>query len=386
VVVTAAALGAATLLLDTAARREREARQGETDARLRAEENYRLAREAVDRYFTRVGDDARLKGHGLEPLRKDLLEQAGDFYERLARAEGPGGGPAVEAERGHASLRLAEITASTGDRPRALRLAREGRDVFERLVREHPGDGEYRDALAACLDRLGAYCRESGEMGAAKEALDRSVALREQGARDRPDAPEQRYRLAVTLGGLGWWYTDNGRRDEAAATLERALALSESLTRDRPDSVEYRGQLAATLQHLGRLRAGAGQTDRAAAAWEKALPLFEALARERPEEPECQSQLALTLYNLAALYSNTRRPDRVKAVCEQALPVCDRLVAEHPDVPAYRDRRASVRSLLAVALALLGEYRQAAAEAESLASGPVTDGLVWYNAACGFAV
>ena len=56
--------------------------QGQTQAalteaeqqKIRAEENFNRAREAVDMYLTRVSEDQLLNEPGLQPLRRDLLE------------------------------------------------------------------------------------------------------------------------------------------------------------------------------------------------------------------------------------------------------------------------------------------------------------------------
>src|SRR5262249_37159286 len=46
----------------------------------RAEAGFRMARDTVDRFFTQVGDSPQLKAQGLEKFRKDLLQNAKEFY------------------------------------------------------------------------------------------------------------------------------------------------------------------------------------------------------------------------------------------------------------------------------------------------------------------
>ena len=65
--------------------------------RLRAEDNFRLARKAVDQYLTRVGDSPELKAKGLEKLRRQLFGTARDFYEQFATQRGDD--PAVRSDR-----------------------------------------------------------------------------------------------------------------------------------------------------------------------------------------------------------------------------------------------------------------------------------------------
>ena len=55
----------------------------------RALRNFRQAREAVDSLLTTVSENAALKAQNLEPLRRELLRTARDFYSKSGAA-GPG--------------------------------------------------------------------------------------------------------------------------------------------------------------------------------------------------------------------------------------------------------------------------------------------------------
>jgi hypothetical protein len=73
----------------TAARDAEGAARRNADAqRLHAEANFKKAREAVDEYFTKVSESKLLNVPGLQPLRKDLLESAGKYYEQFLRDRG----------------------------------------------------------------------------------------------------------------------------------------------------------------------------------------------------------------------------------------------------------------------------------------------------------
>ena len=108
----------------------------EAKARSHAEANFQTAREAVDRFFKKVSDDPRLKAHGLERLRQDLLRQAQSYYERFVTD--PSTTPEVEAERGLTYLQLAKITAALGQTAEAIPLSKQARKIFEMLARDHP--------------------------------------------------------------------------------------------------------------------------------------------------------------------------------------------------------------------------------------------------------
>ncbi len=92
--------------------------------RKRAEENFREARQAVDHYFTLISESRLMDVPGAEPLRKELLNAALDYYRKLPKAES--GDAEVQAELAAAFLRMAQ----NPERYRGWRLAahiREGR-------------------------------------------------------------------------------------------------------------------------------------------------------------------------------------------------------------------------------------------------------------------
>ena len=88
-------------------------KQTEIEAqRERAEENFRLARDAVDRYLTEVAESPDLAAHGLEPLRRRLLDTAREFYRTFV--ERGAGAPELRDELGVAHVRLGNISRIIG--------------------------------------------------------------------------------------------------------------------------------------------------------------------------------------------------------------------------------------------------------------------------------
>ena len=60
-----------------------EQRESAERQRERAEANFAKARAAVDEYFTRVSEDQLMTAPGLQPLRRELLRSALEFYEQF---------------------------------------------------------------------------------------------------------------------------------------------------------------------------------------------------------------------------------------------------------------------------------------------------------------
>ncbi len=79
----------------------------EARARERAEDNYRLARRAVDDYLTKVSQDRLINVPGLQPLREKLLDSARRFYQEFLDRQGDD--PGLRAEAARSYMRMGEV-------------------------------------------------------------------------------------------------------------------------------------------------------------------------------------------------------------------------------------------------------------------------------------
>ena len=119
---------AAAVAVDRARRRESQARRAESTARAeassqrdRAESNFRMARQAVEDYLTRVSESVLLKAQDrqdLRELRRQLLEDALRYYQGFI--ERGGAEPARCADLAEAYSKVALITEEIGSKDQAL--------------------------------------------------------------------------------------------------------------------------------------------------------------------------------------------------------------------------------------------------------------------------
>lgn len=387
VLVATVSLAVATGLLTAANERERSARAAEEQARLKAQENFRLAREAVDRGFTRVSESPEMRAFGLERLRTELLGQAKDFYENFAHASTDE--PSLQAESGRAHLRLARLTADTGDQDVALRYCEQARATFARLAGTSPEAVDYQDGLAEALATEGFLYQEVARLEQASAAYAEAVAIRERLA-SNPGSPDFRFRLAQVLNGAGKVYCSGlGRVAEGEAAYERARAIARELAREHPGVPAYVRVQAESLRNLAQSRFARREPAKAGAYLEQALVLREQLAREQPNSPEALYDLCHTLHELTLNSDNMGQIERARDYCERARPISGRLVREHPDVPAHRDLDANIRVDYATLLVRSAEPVRAAAELDDMRREPANQlasrfnaRLVLYNAAC----
>jgi serine/threonine protein kinase len=350
----------------------------------RAEENFMLAREAVDQSFTQISESPQLKAHGLEKLRLALLAQAKSYYERFVQAES--GRAEVNAELGRAYLRLAEITADTGERHRAIEYYQRAREVFEQLAEQAPDETAYRDGLANVLSVLAENYRMVRWIPEAKSAWETAVSIREKLAGEQPESLTYRYRWAVSLRELGEFYSLEIDKNRSEQLLQKALSLCEALVQADPRNADYRYALARTLSALAYLQSWTNLQKEAEATFDKALNQYQALLHESPDVLEYLQWQGATYQDLASLLTNVRKPNEARRAVEKALTIRERLALEHPDVVRYSQELADTRVINAVTLAQLGDYVQASAQTdEALAKAPPGYELAYYNGACAYA-
>jgi eukaryotic-like serine/threonine-protein kinase len=326
VLVATAALGAATLLLQRANDREQ---------RLRtiAEQNFQLARDAVDRYFTKVSESSELKAHGLETLRRELLGQAKDFYERFASEEA--GEPAVQLERGNAYLRLARIHKRLGDHSAAEGFYGKGLTVLQALVQEDGRMPEYQQTLARGHEELGIVYADTGRLGQAEAEFRRTRDIEEHLTQTDPARVEHRQLLATAYTDLGNVAYLTDRMDAAETAYGQAVAIQEKLAGEHADAPEYQAALAKTYTNLGNLYGDTRRLAKSEATYKQALKIQELLATRYGDDPEYQKTLAATNHNLAGLYMEAGQIQKADPAYRAALQIEETLLSKHPAVLEY---------------------------------------------------
>ena len=178
VLVAAVCFGTATALLVAANDRERKLtalarRNGET-----AQANFRLAFEGVDRYFTQVSEDRLLNVPGLQPVRRQLLDSAREFYQKFLEEKRDD--PTVQAELGRTYLRLARIAFESDTTAKPIDLARQGLAILRPLMDSRPSDDKLRNDVASGLGFLGymhGSRRESRSRGEDYSRVDQALGI-----------------------------------------------------------------------------------------------------------------------------------------------------------------------------------------------------------------
>jgi tetratricopeptide (TPR) repeat protein len=380
--------------------------EGERLAKERAETNFALANEAVEKYLGTVTDDPQLDQADFNLLRKKLLESAMPFFQRIAEQESDD--PEVEARRGRAHERLTILRSALGEHEAAMKDAEAMAAIYTRLAAALPDEPKYREGLGKSLllraialhhlgkhaeaepvfrEALGIYDKVVAErpkqpeylqnlahghdefahslvrMGRhedAAAAYGQAVGIKQRLAADFPKVPEYRHNLAVTHNNLGALLTDLGKWEAAWETFDQGLAIEERLVAEFPTQREYHAKLAALNLNLGRMQSWRlGKHAEAEAAFRKALGTWDKLATEFPTVPQYRHGLAHSHYYLGVLMEALEKRPEAEAAFRQALSIWAKLVDGLPNVPEYRSRLADSHDSLGNVLAVQGKRAQA---------------------------
>jgi serine/threonine-protein kinase len=330
----------------------------------RAEQNFQLARTAVDDMYTGVALKWLSQESRMEPVQRDFLVKALRFYEQFA--EPTDSSPEVRLAAGKAALRVGWIQGRLGDSAAADAAFRSSIHTLRALAAERP-DPAVRQELQLSLNRYGWLLWSVGRSpdDALREAREIGESL-SQG----PSPPiEAREELATTYSVQAIVALACGRFADAEEGHARAIPLREALAHDAP-TVENREAVGRSHYHHARLLQRVGKFREAEAEFGRAVEAAGAVAADAPREPRPRSELANDLIERAALLTLFDRPKEAEADLHRGLALIDALVADFPSVGDYRELQAAIRRDLA---SLLND-KQKTAEARQAYAAAIADG------------
>jgi serine/threonine protein kinase len=370
-------VGTAVGLVHAQAAREAEAEraEGERLAKERAETDFALANEAVEKYLGTVTNDPALKRADFHRLRKRLLESAIPFFQQLTAQKGDD--PEVEARRGRAYYRLGLVRQAMGENEAALQDLEAARATFARLDADFPTVPAHRHVLAQSLTSSGYSRYHLGKRNEAEAVYRQAQDILEKLATDFPAEPQYRSSLANIYDHLGTVLCDLGKSEEGEALFRQAVAIGKKLTAESPLVRKYRQDLAGSHHNLGNLLHGqVGKHDEAETAYRQALDIQAKLAAEYPAEPQYRQDLAASHNQLANWLADLGKSEKAEEHYGQAVAIQEKLAAEFPSVPEFRQDLAMSYNNRGNLLNFLGRHEdavaafgQAVAIQEKLAAG-----------------
>ncbi len=406
------ALSVGIVVLTTAKQSEHQARveavnnyQEAQRQQTRAEENlaqaeraFRLARQAVDDYFTEISESTLLNQAGAQPLRRALLQHALDYYRQFIAERGDD--PAIRNELAGAFFRVGVITERLGSPAESLPSYRRAREIQEGLLADQPKNLQHLHALGSTVNALGRALQKMQQWDQALQAYEEAAVMREKLVGAAPNVSEYHRTLANSCMNIGQVRIQTGSVIIARRHLQRAqeirktelakrddpkmrrdlgmgyynLAILESkeenladIERNLEEAVDQFEQvLARDPNHLANQHLLAtcyrllGDRTRVTADWKTALEWYESargqlqwLAYRNPDVPAYQAALASVQLNIGDGQTEQKESAAAADSFQQAFALLNELVAAHPNVPDYRrDFAVTLRSLGTVQIEL----------------------------------
>ena len=339
-----------SIVLTAANTRERRARHEAETQRDRANANFTLARNVVDKYLTAIGEDPRLAAAGLDGLRKELFVAAQDFYQDLVAQSAVD--DQLSTDQAWAMFRSAGITHEIETPDQAVGKYRQALAAFERLgVPDGQADSSFNIALALS---------ESGKNEEASKAIDNTIALCRNLLKDHPDNAEVHRREASSLLLKATWLRQSRKLDEAAVVLKRSLDIRQALVEQNKENDSLRAEVAQTLEVMAVLDQNKHQDDEAAKKLDRAHAIRTELVKQHSQSLFHRNALASNLTAIADLQRHRTQLDAAKLSYEKAVAAQNSVIDAVVQVTKYRQRLAQTYNNQGSLLATRGESKAAA--------------------------
>jgi tetratricopeptide (TPR) repeat protein len=328
-----------------------------------AEDNLRKARVAVDDLLTRIGESKVLTVAGMQPLRKELLESALQYYRGFLEQRSDD--LAVQKDLATAYTRVAKITEEISSKEKALEAYQQALAIRKKLSERESNDLEVQAEVAFHHQAIGRLQKELGELDAALGSLQQASTIL------RKVIPQSREKLEL-LNGFANIYNDIGnlyvRKNElleAMSYYTAALKLQRQLVEENPKHpkiVQLKYVLANQLNQMGRLHQDIGLFADAFRLHGEALALLKELVAANPR-PELSNDLRRALADshesLGDVHFRNDRLADALASYQRALPIREQLAQSNPTVTGYQSDLAHTYSTLGLLQAQRGDYAAA---------------------------
>jgi hypothetical protein len=284
----------------------------------RAEQEHQLAEVrlrdavgAVDRFYTLVSQNRLLYEPGMQPLRKELLAAARDYYEQFARDRR--GDPAIQVELGRALFRLGSISWEIDSAESALPHLEEAWRIQEPLAQQRPDDQALQADLAHTLNNLANCYLETRRVSESIDVRFEGLALSGRLVEREPNNPAGYLGLFRTYHNLGLVYHGSSLATQAEEAYRASIAEARWLAQSDPKT-PYRFKRLASELPLALLYREEGRLAEATKVLDQAVPL----TRDCPRIPECEILTASHAADRAILQALAAQAEP-PAECERRL-------------------------------------------------------------------
>lgn len=344
-------------------------------AREEAEFGLRQANQAVDDFFTRVSEYHLIDQPGFEPLRRELLGLALDYYQRFLRERRDA--PAYRIAVAQAHLRVGKIKETLEGTEQALASYHRALEILNSLHRVTPDDRDIVLALAQTHNNLGYNSQGAGNDDVAEQHYRSAekVLLAFDGLNNDVDLRRQ---LGINQIYQAQAAQRQGNHQRAAELYASVLRQRESLSQQFPDIPLLKEDLASAYRGIGDFLESSSlalpDVDLTAEdAYRQAIEIMQRITERDPRRLRARYALGSYLADLGWLLRESSLEDAIEAL-QQALSLQETLVRESPQVLDYV-------AATATTLDNLGYFTQQLAQASDERQQLLAESLAYYRRA-----
>jgi tetratricopeptide (TPR) repeat protein len=177
-------------------------------------------RKGINKWYTQISEDTLLNEPGMQPVRRNLLQRARDYYDEfLLKSERD---ESIRDELAQAHFRVGAITEEIESPAKAMSSYETAREMQEQLLQSEPDNGDRLKALGDTCNAAGRALQLQRKCEAALQAYNRAIDVRAKLAGLVPDQGEPQRTLANTYMNVGLLKMDCGAYDDARQYMTQA--------------------------------------------------------------------------------------------------------------------------------------------------------------------
>jgi tetratricopeptide (TPR) repeat protein len=328
----------------------------------RAEKNFALAVQTVDDYLTTISESTLLQSRlpGLQPLRKDLLTTALRYYQTFVDQHHDE--PTLQAELAKAYYRVGQIKREMGEQTEALQAVENSRDLWEKLLGDHPTDVGVQTGLANTYLEIGLNrIRGFRQPVESLQILEQARVLYERLTSQFPEDPLFQNGLARCYTFISASHGITDQESEQLHCLEKTISIRESLAKN---NAKYRADLGSAYVNIGFAHAKHDRPAKALRYYLKGLAIIETLARDKPYDSVLQGELSRTYMNVGFAYDKMRQYQEALKFYDKSLSVSEEVARANPSVVEFQIGRAGAYYQVGYVQFRFAQFEKAAACAQ----------------------
>ena len=223
---------------------------------------------------------------------KDILDQARGLQEQLLTS----GESSAKLTANHAAAlgELSTTELSLGDLPTALKLARQAREIYEKMLAGAPDDERYIHDIAFTDESIGDILTQQGDYAAAQAAYESARAQTDAAFQQGSKSEQLRTDQALYLQDLGALARTRGDFAGALKWFREGLTAAKTIADAAPKEMAARHGLAVAHRNVGDALLDLRETDAANIEFDAASAIAKSLAQEYPEDTLLQRDYTLS--------------------------------------------------------------------------------------------